>query len=92
MVRNYHRKTTPVNRDALQTAIDSVRQGQMSQREAARTYGIAKTTLHDHLKDVNLPAMISQGRFKPTFTPEQEEQLVQYIVQMSERSVNNFVQ
>lgn len=86
MVRNYVRKS---NRrswtlEKLQSAINAVRTG-ISKCRASREYGIPKRTLLRYLSKASLPTAVSRfGSFLPIFTEEQEEELMEYLVFMSE--------
>ena len=63
-------------------ATEEVQKGNLSIRGAAAKYGIPRSTIHDHaslkVKEVSRPGP------KPVLTKEEEEELVQWIVKMSE--------
>lgn len=48
MVRNYKRKTTPIDKKTLENAIKAVKDGQ-TVRKAAKQFGLNHSTLHTHV-------------------------------------------
>ena len=80
------KRTTPlVDDDAFWGAVTAVKSGQMTIRGAAAQYGVPKSTLADHKKDVARPSRVVQGRFRHTFDDAQEQELVDFIIGMSKR-------
>lgn len=86
MVRNYVRKS---NRRAwsvenLRLAISAVKCG-TSKCHASRQYGIPKKTLLRYLAKERFPTAAARfGSFATVFTKEQEEELMGYVLYMSE--------
>ncbi|EDS38424.1 conserved hypothetical protein [Culex quinquefasciatus] len=84
MVRNYVRKTCRQECTVAQldSAIRAVRNG-CSKTEAARSFGVPKKTLLRYLRQVEGPVIRRElGSFKTVFNPAQEQQLVNYILDM----------
>ena len=79
------RTTPPVDPYALWEAVRAVQSGLMTVRGAAEQYGVSKSTLADHRHDTVRPTRVVQGRFKRTFDDQQEEELVNYVIDMSRR-------
>ena len=79
------RITVPVDEDALWEAIRAVQSGEMTIRGAAMQYGVSKSTLCDHKNDTTRPSRVVQGRFRRTFNDAEENELVEYILEMSKR-------
>ncbi|CAH1974303.1 unnamed protein product [Acanthoscelides obtectus] len=81
MVNKYKKKTTQGtwSRDVMQTAINLCRAGE-SIKGTANKYGLAYATLYRHVKSGNASAQL--GRFRPTFTEDQEIELVTYLQDM----------
>ncbi|EAT44918.1 AAEL003751-PA [Aedes aegypti] len=76
--------------DKLSQAIKSEKHG-MSRNQAARIYGIPKRTLrrylHSQLGTIGNPEQVKLNplrSFKSVFTQEQEQQLVDYAIDMGE--------
>jgi hypothetical protein len=68
----------------MTSAVESVRSGQLSVREASAVYGVPKSTLERHKnKKVLTPGCI--GRFKPIMDVDFERELVEYCTQMQNR-------
>lgn len=86
MVRNYVRKTNRRSWTVVQlrSALEAIKNG-VSKNYAARQYGIPKKTLLRYLtKSSNSPSLPCLGSFSKVFTDEQEQQLVNHIIEMSE--------
>ena len=88
-MRSYKRKTNRQdwNSDDMERAIIAVKSGQ-SIRSVVREYNIPKTTLRRRLCNKNKRVHGNEkglGRFTTVFTPEMEEDLVQYVLLMEER-------
>ena len=84
VVRDYKRKTQEVPRESVIRAIRAVQDG-ISQREAAEAYAVPRTTLQNYLKKgiEAVPAEIRSGRFRTVFNHAQEEELVDYVIELS---------
>ena len=68
----------------MELAIQSVRNGEQSVREASATFGVPKSTLDRHKnKKVLVPGCL--GRHQPTLDADFESQLVDYCMQMQNR-------
>ncbi|XP_022110174.1 jerky protein homolog-like isoform X2 [Acanthaster planci] len=68
-------------KDTLETAVNKIRNGEMTIRGASRLYNIPKTTLNDK---VNYRSLLhSRQGPKPVLTEEEENQLVRWIIGMS---------
>ena len=83
MVRTYERKSKrgSYGKEALDTAIEKVKNGEMSKRKASLTYGVPRKTLNRHLHGlVQKPG--SLGRFKSVFNREYEEAIVAHAVNL----------
>lgn len=65
----------------LKDAMDLIRRGVLSQREASNRFQIPRRTLRNHLKSGSTTRKL--GRCS-TFTPEQEEDLVKRIIRLAE--------
>lgn len=83
MPRNYKRSTNKAawSVNELNQAIDQLKSGRMSLRQASRSYGIPKTTLQKRSKS-NIISNPNMGR-KTIFTAEQENDLVDHIITLS---------
>jgi hypothetical protein len=66
---------------SLVAAIEAVKNGNTTIRQAAKQYGIPYTTLHDRLKSGNI-SKISFGR-PPIFTAPQEKEMAEHIILLS---------
>ncbi|CAG7829533.1 unnamed protein product [Allacma fusca] len=86
VVGRYRRRTEPVVGETPKEAIKYVRDYH-SFREAENAYGISKSTICKYNKKQleEIPAELTQGRFKYVFTEAQEAVLVQYALDVSRR-------
>lgn len=92
MVRKYQRKTTQQTwkEESMKLAIDGVRSGRLTLKNAALQYNVPKTTLYRRAKksneeDVSKAAQKGLGRFRTVFNVQQENELVEYILLMEKR-------
>lgn len=53
MVRTYHRKTTPVDKEQLKKAVLAVKKDKIQIQIAAKQFRVPRTTLNDWLKNNN---------------------------------------
>lgn len=53
MVRTFHRKTTPIDKEQLKKAVLAVRKDKMSVSAAAKQFDVRRSTLKDWLKKNN---------------------------------------
>lgn len=86
MVRTYKRRSERRSWDMekMNMAIASVRNSELSIREASSTYGIPKSTLERHKnKKIITPGCL--GRYRPVLNAEFEAELVDYCIQMQNR-------
>lgn len=67
----------------MKTAVNAVLEDKIDMREAARRYGVPKSTLYDYVKGIRegkeLKFKPKLGRFTPTFPEELENALVNHI-------------
>ncbi|KAJ2938699.1 hypothetical protein O0L34_g12026 [Tuta absoluta] len=85
MPRNYIKKTpgrTLISEEQILTAKKLIEEGK-SQRYAADFVGILESTLRNRLKMKHVPTGL--GRFKPTFTRDQEAEFAVHCQEMDER-------
>ncbi len=68
--------------DDLKKAIEDVQEGRLSIRRAALKYGVPKSTLHDHASHRVEP--LSRPGPPPVLSREEENDLEQWIIKMSE--------
>ncbi|CAG7823448.1 unnamed protein product, partial [Allacma fusca] len=82
----YKCKYPKTTRASILGAIRHVREG-YSQREAAELYGWTRSVVQKYLKwsEPLIPEYITAGRFKPVFTSAQEDVIVAYAIELSER-------
>ncbi|KAB0799328.1 hypothetical protein PPYR_07208 [Photinus pyralis] len=90
MVRKYKRKSTQHSwsEEGMKNAISDCKAGNLSVAMAAKTYDVPLTTLYRKMKLNSSAEEASQkklGRYRPTFTKEQEQQLRDYILLMEKR-------
>ncbi|CAG7785688.1 unnamed protein product [Allacma fusca] len=71
----------------VRKAIHLVRDLHYSHRKAADATGVTRSVLEKYLKkpDEEIPEVLSQGRFKPVFNEEQEQQIVAYCHDLANR-------
>ncbi|XP_045610520.1 uncharacterized protein [Procambarus clarkii] len=74
-------KYSQYDKKTLQEALEAVCEGKMSQRQAAREYGVPLTTLHDRLTSRNNKASIVKVSL---FTSQQETHIVNCFKQWTE--------
>ena len=86
MVRTYHRKTARANWDLkqMELAAESVRNGELSLRQASAAFGVPKSTLERH-KNKKLLSPGCLGRFRPVFDTHFETELADYCKEMQNR-------
>lgn len=91
MVRNYKRKSNQHQwtEESMISAIIAVRNENMSINEASDTFGVPVSTLFRRCKknngNIRQLATKQLGRFRPTFTKEQETDLKTHILNMEKR-------
>lgn len=90
MPRKYVRKTDQQSWDSdnMLRAIDAVRNNEMGLLWASKTFSIPKSTLLRRIKDINNEATLNKkvlGSMRPVFSEEQEEELVDYLLDMEKR-------
>ncbi|KAJ3655327.1 hypothetical protein Zmor_014462 [Zophobas morio] len=90
MVRNYKRTTNQQSwsKDSMAYAIRDVRNGTLKLKAASLKYQIPATTLYRRVKsgkNVIEASNKSLGRFKSTFTYDQEKELAEFILEMESR-------
>lgn len=90
MVRNYKRKTNhgqdkKWSSEAMAAAIDEVKKGTLRPSQASDAYDVPETTLRRYLKKDVHQFPVHGGRFRQIFSPELEDQLCEYIQEMSLR-------
>ncbi|ELU10305.1 hypothetical protein CAPTEDRAFT_137360 [Capitella teleta] len=72
-------------KDSLQVALLSIADGQ-SIRSVAKQTGIPRQTLQRHSKgQVRFPGEQDLGRFRPVFSPQFEQQLVDKLIEVQNR-------
>ena len=81
MVRNYKPKSNRFmwKTEAMNSATEAVNNG-MSQRQAAKSFGVPLTTFQRNLKGIVNTGQ--KGPMKPVFNTEQEENLASHLVKM----------
>ena len=79
----YQRLTEPVDPEALRQAVAAVRSG-TTKTDAAATFNVSRRTLSRHLHDEVIPERLTQG-VHPTFSEEQERQLEEHLIELSNR-------
>jgi len=90
MVRTYQRKTDR-GRDnnwsatSLSEALAEIRSGQLKASVASRAYNIPETTLRRYLKLSREKFPVNGGRFRRVFSDTMENQLCDYLLEMSSR-------
>lgn len=90
MVRNYKRKSTQHSwsEESMAAAISDVRNNILGLKKASERYNVPMTSLQRRVKSTKdaLEASVkSLGRFKTTFTQEQEKELADFILDMESR-------
>lgn len=95
MVRTYRRKTErgSWNEEAMKSAIKEVINGRMGYFKAANQFQVPQTTLERKVKKIKSESKEVEsfdvncrlGPYKTVFSPEEEEQLVNYIKNMESR-------
>lgn len=94
MVRNYQRKTerAAISEEAVRLAIQDVRNGNMSIRDAASSHGLKKSMLHKRLMnhpkediDVDIPLILASSKYsaRQVFSAEEESLLQEYLIKCS---------
>ncbi|XP_054286972.1 uncharacterized protein LOC129002892 [Macrosteles quadrilineatus] len=98
MVRNYIRKTNraEISEEAVKAALEDVKNGNMSIRQAAANHGLKKSMLHKRLKKLGPlepghpdigPTTSNHGKSKyshpQVFSTEEEDMLEDYLIQSS---------
>lgn len=89
MPRTYHRKTERQSWDpqSMQQALDAIKNG-MPIRSAAKSFNVPVMSLKRRTKNKNLMATENikhLGSKKPVFSPEQEDELIQHILDLEIR-------
>jgi len=88
MVRNYKRKSDRASwsDESMKSAIEAVKNGTLSRRTAAASFGVPRSTLRRHLdgKMKKEPGSSSLGP-PPILTTEQEDELVVLILEFERR-------
>lgn len=85
MVRNYKRKTShgSYGQERLNEALDAIKSGTLSIRQASGDFSIPRKTLQRHLKGCVLkPGYL--GRFRTVFDDKFQDELVSHILQMQQ--------
>lgn len=90
MPRNYQRTTNRQawSEESMKKAIEAVQENRMGWLAASNTFGVPQATLRRHALNMNktlLPNTKGLGRFKTTFPPEIERQLVHHIMFLETR-------
>ena len=87
MVRNYKRLTPEVSRESIERAWKAVMEDGWTQREAAEAFMVPRSTLQRWLKKdlAEFPERAGSGRFQTVFSKEQEEELVDFLIDVSNR-------
>lgn len=90
MPRKYARKSNRQswNADSMLKAIEAVNNGEMGWLRASKIYNIPQATLRRHALEKNKISKKGEkrlGRFKPTFSPEVERQLVEHLKLLESR-------
>ena len=88
MVRHYHRTTSRSSwsEKSIANALKEINDKGMSVKSAAQAYGIPRATLTRHLKKkVSVPGKKKLENFSIVFSPQTEEQLVNYLKEMQVR-------
>lgn len=82
MVFNYKRKSNRAawSEETLHEAVRAVKDDGQSINTTAKKFGIPFTTLQRHVKTGTNSKKL--GRFRPVFSPEQEEELCLYLKKM----------
>jgi hypothetical protein len=82
MPLTYKRKSNRASysEEVLQRALEDVRSGRLSKLAASRQYGIPRSTIRKRLKSNDQPK--SLGRFRLTFSENQENELLNYVKKM----------
>ena len=87
MVRKYICTREKPKGEAVAAAIRAWKSGLLTQKDAAIRYGVTRGTIYNHQNDdleaLECRATLSQGRFKPVFTPAQEQEIKDYLLDMS---------
>ncbi|KAF0686021.1 tigger transposable element-derived protein 6-like, partial [Aphis craccivora] len=84
------------NAVSMKKAIESVKNKKMCYNEAAKYFNVPRTTLIRRVRDVNIDATGNKkilGRFRSVFTNDQEQEIVNYLIDMEKRfyglTINN---
>ena len=94
MPRKYERKSARQSwsTENMAAAIQDVIKGKMGYMKAAKTHGVPQSTLEDKVKKARIerlePAEAAQkklGRYTTVFSPAQEEELVNHVLDMKQR-------
>jgi len=89
MVRTYQQKTNR-GRDndwsaTVWSDVAEIRSGQLKASVASRAYSIPETTLHRYLKLSTEKFPVNGGRFRRVFSDTLENELCDYLLEMSSR-------
>ncbi|CAG7720556.1 unnamed protein product [Allacma fusca] len=80
MVRYYQRRSVKVPGQTIRDAVQYYATSG-NQRETCTLYGLTRSMFQKYLKQdpASIPDECSQGRFKPIFSTEQEEEIISYV-------------
>lgn len=90
MPNTYKRKTQQQTWDSesMEKAIRAVRNEEMGYLKASKEFEVHRSTLKRRVKGINKEAVENKkllGSCRPTFSPEQEQELVGHILEMEKR-------
>ncbi|KAL1516483.1 hypothetical protein ABEB36_000392 [Hypothenemus hampei] len=91
MVRTYKRKTARQSwsTESMEMAVEAILKGEMGYKKASTTFRVPSSTLERYVKKKreNAESVIDKtiGKFKSTFTVQQEKELVSYLIDMQRR-------
>jgi len=83
--RSYKRKTNKIDGDHLEQAILAVNNNQLKISRAAKDVGISRNTFKKYLRNEISSHNPTQGRYKNSFSLEQENELAEFCLTMSKR-------
>ncbi|XP_050502741.1 uncharacterized protein LOC126882012 [Diabrotica virgifera virgifera] len=92
MVRTYVRKSNQQSwsEESMKNAIDAVREGTLKYKAADTQFNVPPATLFRRLKldrTSDLAAKKRLGRFRTVFTPEQENELNEHVLDMERHNL-----
>lgn len=84
MVRTYVRKTQKgsYSEDAMQRALEAVRNKEMSIKRASVVFSVPRTSIHSRLSRQGINPVTNLGRFKPVFNAQMELELSEHIIRL----------